>query len=146
MILTSLTTIQGGIKRSEEPGTRKLRTARILEENMFITVEPGCYFIQHLLDAALADPAQSKFINEPVLKVSVSFLRVVSRTLSLSRSLAISPSLPLTTLTLSLTQRFRNFGGVRLEDDVLVTKDGVEIFTWVPRTVEEIEAWMAGKE
>jgi len=59
-----------------------------------------------LLDAALANPAQSKFINADVLK------------------------------------RFRNFGGVRLEDDVLVTKDGSEVLTQVPRTVEEIETFM----
>ncbi len=39
---------------------------------------------------------------------------------------------------------FWNFGGVRIESDVLVTNDGVMNFTIVPRTVEEIEATMAG--
>lgn len=33
---------------------------------------------------------------------------------------------------------------VRIEDDIMVTDDGVELLTKVPRTVEEIEAWMAG--
>jgi len=97
----------GGVKRSEEPGIRKLRTGRVLEEGMYITVEPGCYFIDVLLDTALANPAQSKFINQTVL------------------------------------QRFRKFGGVRLEDDVMVTKDGAEVYNHVPRTVEEVETWMS---
>ncbi len=38
-----------------------------------------------------------------------------------------------------------DFGGVRLEDDVLVTEQGVEVFTDVPKGVDQIEAWMAGK-
>lgn len=34
--------------------------------------------------------------------------------------------------------------GIRIEDDVLVTKDGCEVLTkGLPRTVDEIEAWMA---
>lgn len=43
-------------------GIRKLRTARDLEEGMVLTVEPGIYFVDHLLDLALADPKKSKFI------------------------------------------------------------------------------------
>jgi Xaa-Pro dipeptidase len=38
--------------------------------------------------------------------------------------------------------RFHEFGGVRIESDVVITATGVENMTDVPRTVDEIEAWM----
>lgn len=84
--------------RPTEPGVTALRFARILKAGMYVTIEPGCYFIDHLLDKALANPEQAKFFDKNVLA------------------------------------RFRGFGGVRIEDDVLVTKDGIEIFSLVPRT------------
>uniref|UniRef100_A0A7N9AYS6 Xaa-Pro dipeptidase n=1 Tax=Mastacembelus armatus TaxID=205130 RepID=A0A7N9AYS6_9TELE len=96
-----------GIERINEPGLRSLRMGRLVLERMVLTVEPGVYFINHLLDQALANPAQSCFINNQVLA------------------------------------RFRGFGGVRIEDDIAVTANGIELLTCVPRTVEEIEAVMA---
>jgi Xaa-Pro aminopeptidase len=36
----------------------------------------------------------------------------------------------------------QNFGGVRLEDDLLVTETGHENLTKCPRTIEEVEAVM----
>lgn len=84
--------------RPTAPGTTALRFARRLLAGMYVTIEPGCYFIDHLLDEALADPAKARFLVPEVLK------------------------------------RFRGFGGVRIEDDVLVTRDGIENFTFVPRT------------
>ncbi|KAA8596125.1 hypothetical protein FQN60_011416, partial [Etheostoma spectabile] len=96
-----------GVERVDEPGLKSLRMGRLVQERMVLTVEPGIYFINHLLDQALANPAQSCFINNQVLA------------------------------------RFRGFGGVRIEDDIAVTADGIELLTCVPRTVEEIEAFMA---
>ncbi|CAE7258197.1 Pepd [Symbiodinium sp. CCMP2592] len=40
---------------------------------------------------------------------------------------------------------FANFGGIRLEDNVLVTESGIENFTVAPRTVDEVEAVMRGE-
>nr|XP_005893978.1 PREDICTED: xaa-Pro dipeptidase isoform X3 [Bos mutus] len=99
-----------GVDRIDEPGLQRLRTARHLEPRMVLTVEPGIYFIDHLLDEALADPTRSCFFNREVL------------------------------------QRFRGFGGVRIEEDVVVTDTGMELLTCVPRTVEEVEACMAGQD
>ena len=36
------------MERIDEPGIRLLRTGRILEENMILTIEPGIYFIDYV--------------------------------------------------------------------------------------------------
>lgn len=96
--------------RSPLSGYKSVRTARILAASNVITVEPGCYFIDPLLDAALASPTQGKFIVKDVLE-----------------------------------SRFRGTGGVRLEDNVLITKDGIENFVKVPRTVDDVEKACRGE-
>lgn len=112
--------LPGQPKRPTEPGCNKLRFARTLKSGMYVTVEPGCYFIgtereKHkcsalsllidlffrldiLLDRSIEDPKLNCFIDLEVLK------------------------------------RFRTFGGVRIEDDVLIRDNDVEIFSIVPRT------------
>jgi Xaa-Pro dipeptidase len=95
---------------NEQPGLKNIRTVRVLEPGMVLTVEPGIYFIDSLLDKALADPIQSQFLVKEKI------------------------------------QQFRNFGGVRIEDDVIVTENGIENMTTAPRTVEEIEKWMSNKD
>ena len=59
--------LQGCPPRSAEAGLSKLRTARILEAGMCLTVEPGIYFIEALLVPALAAPATARFFDAAVL-------------------------------------------------------------------------------
>lgn len=44
-----------------------------------------------------------------------------------------------------LIDKYIDFGGVRIEDNVIVTKTGCENMTLCPRTVEEIEKTMSGE-
>ena len=79
----------------------------ILMNGNFITVEPGIYFIDFLMDQAESDPILSQYINKDEL------------------------------------EKYRGFGGVRIEDDVMINEDSVESYQMeLPRTVEEIEAYM----
>ncbi|PKU63397.1 Xaa-Pro dipeptidase [Dendrobium catenatum] len=84
-------------------------TPWVLHVGMVITVEPGCYFIDALLNPALEHPNLSKFLKKEEL------------------------------------DRFKNFGGVRIESDVVVTSNGSRNLTNVPRQTWEIEAVMAGE-
>ena len=49
-------------------------------------------------------------------------------------------------LNVEKVAKFMNFGGVRIEDDVLVTENGMENLTLCPRTVEDIERVMQTKD
>jgi hypothetical protein len=63
--------LPGTPARSTHPGLSKLRTSRVLEAGMVLTNEPGCYFIDALLDAALADPARARYAACCVVGVCV---------------------------------------------------------------------------
>jgi len=89
----------GGFMRSPESadipppdGHPNLRLTRMLEEGFVVTMEPGIYFIEQLLEAARAD-ARGRCINWP-------------RVEALSK-----------------------FGGIRIEDDLAVTREGCENLT-----------------
>ncbi|XP_065827412.1 xaa-Pro dipeptidase-like [Oscarella lobularis] len=99
-----------GVERPTEPGLESLRTARNLKAGMAITIEPGCYFIDMLMDQALDSQEQSAFIEREVFA------------------------------------RFRRFGGVRIEDDVVVREHDCELLSHsLPRTVSEIQVFMGAK-
>jgi len=97
-----------GPEKIDKLGLRNLRTRRDLEENMVITVEPGCYFIDFAIDEALQNPETQNFLVKEKI------------------------------------DEYRGFGGVRLEDDVLVTSEGAMVLNDVPRTPEQVQAAMQG--
>ncbi|KAL9227678.1 hypothetical protein vseg_003338 [Gypsophila vaccaria] len=57
-----------GLERPKEPGLKSLRTVRQLEQDMVITVEPGCYFINALLNPAMQSSLTAKFFNRDAIR------------------------------------------------------------------------------
>lgn len=102
---------EGGNPRPANDLCKRLRTARIMEAGMFVTVEPGMYFNRPLLTEAFNDPNLVKFFNVEEFKKS----------------------------------KYWDFGGVRIEDDILIVDGGCINLTCCPREIDDIEAVMAGK-
>ncbi|KAJ3641114.1 hypothetical protein Zmor_027633 [Zophobas morio] len=99
-----------GAKPAEGRAVNVLRTTRVLEERMVLTLGPGCYFNDMLLDEAAENASLNRFFVTEILR------------------------------------KFRGLGGVKIQDDVLITKNKAICLTKLPRTVTEIENWLAGKD
>ena len=93
-----------GEQRAEQFGLSYLRLDRILEPGNIVTVEPGFYVI----DAVLNDP---KMLDSHGTRLNLSEL-----------------------------EKWGGFGGIRIEDDILVTEGAPENLTGsIPREIEDIE-------
>eukprot|EP00445_Apocalathium_hangoei_P046266 CAMPEP_0204012950 /NCGR_PEP_ID=MMETSP0360-20130528/24367_1 /ASSEMBLY_ACC=CAM_ASM_000342 /TAXON_ID=268821 /ORGANISM="Scrippsiella Hangoei, Strain SHTV-5" /LENGTH=151 /DNA_ID=CAMNT_0050955675 /DNA_START=1 /DNA_END=454 /DNA_ORIENTATION=- len=101
-----------GVFCKDDPSIKEnLRLGRDLKEGMVLTVEPGFYFIDYLVESVVEDDKLSAFVNHERLK-----------------------------------EIWTHCGGVRIEDDVVITSDGCRVLTVVPREISEVEAVMAGQE
>ncbi|GAA6029755.1 hypothetical protein JCM8097_001033 [Rhodosporidiobolus ruineniae] len=92
--------------RSADPLLKYLRLRVPLEEGFVVTVEPGCYFNEHLF----APFKNSDSVDHDLLA------------------------------------KYWYVGGVRIEDNVLVTSTGFDNLTpdWLPKTVADVEAVTTG--
>jgi Xaa-Pro aminopeptidase len=91
-------------KRSEQFGTAYLRLAKRLQEGNLVTVEPGIYFIDPLIDKWHSEGRYRDFIDYRAI------------------------------------DKFRGFGGIRIEDNVVITAKGNRIIGKpIAKEIEEVE-------
>jgi Xaa-Pro aminopeptidase len=96
------------IQRSKIFGWGSLRMAKTLRPGHVITVEPGIYFVPHLIDIWKKEKKFEAFINYAQI------------------------------------ENYRNFGGVRIEDCVLITEEGHKVLgTHLPKSISEIESMLS---
>jgi Xaa-Pro aminopeptidase len=94
-------------KRSDQFGTAYLRMAKRLQEGNVVTVEPGIYFIEPLIDKWHSEGRYRDFID----------YRTV--------------------------EKYIGFGGIRIEDNVVVTDNGFKIIGKpIAKEMEDIEQLM----
>ncbi|KAJ0418128.1 putative Xaa-Pro aminopeptidase pepP [Aspergillus carlsbadensis] len=84
-----------------------LRVRGRLPAGSVITVEPGIYFCQFIIEPFLKNPDLQRYIDVDTL------------------------------------ERYWAVGGVRIEDNIHITKEGHDNLTTAPKTVEEVEALTA---
>ncbi len=95
--------------RSTIFGWASLRMGKTLQPGHVVTVEPGIYFIPHLIDIWKKENKFAEFINYEAIEA------------------------------------YRNFGGIRIEDDVLITETGHRVLgEHLPKSIEEIQNIMKG--
>lgn len=87
---------------------RFLRVRTALPAGAVVTVEPGCYFCDFILQPFLKDELHSQYIDEAVLN------------------------------------KYWDVGGVRIEDNLLITEDGCENLTDLVKDPEELEKIVSG--
>lgn len=62
-----------GVDRIDRPGIKFLRARRELQAGMVITIEPGIYFVPAVLEPAMENEEQSKYLNVEKVKSLLGF-------------------------------------------------------------------------